>query len=75
MIGRRRTPEPCEALAAEEQARGDNTAAFLASITGNPGYSPTTLDAYRASIQDAFGNAAAATAQPADVPRKKRWGQ
>lgn len=66
----RRQQEPCEALAAEEQARADGLASRIREITSTPDHpSVGSLHHYCVAYQDAAGRAAANTPQPGGEPR------
>jgi len=58
---------PCEALACEEQARGDNLVARIVELAAGP--EPYSLPLWQDAARDAYGTAAANTAQPEGVPR------
>lgn len=69
-----RKQQPAEALAAEEQNRGEGLARRIARISSDPtNPSQASLPHYQAAAQNAFHNAAAHTAQP-EKP-KRRWGR
>lgn len=57
---------PAPALAAEEQARGENLARRIGELADQPGW---TLDHWRDAARDAFENAARHTEQMQEVPR------
>ena len=68
------TSGPAPAFATDEQQRGDGLTARIGQITADPA-NPyrSSLPLYRMAAQDAYGNAAAHTAQPEKV--KRRWGR
>lgn len=57
---------PAPALAAEEQARGENLARRISEIADRPGW---TLHHWQVAARDAFENAARHTEQPEEVPQ------
>ena len=60
---------PSPAFAAEEQARGDNLARFVANVASNPANATNaSLPHYQAAIQNAYSNAGAHGEQPKDRP-------
>lgn len=75
VFGRTPKQQPAEALAAVEQNRADGLARRIGQIASTPGHpSARSLPHYQAAYQNAAGNAAAHTAQPAKTPRR-RWGR
>lgn len=70
MFGRKKESEqqPCEAFAAEEQARAEGMLAYAAEHKAG-----VTAGFWRECAQEAFASAAASTAQP-EKP-KRRWGR